>query len=306
MPLCLIAIALLALSAVSLLELLNAATARAQFAQNQAEKEWSRHSVEQQVIWRTLIESVARRSANDFQATPRQIQELRRSAGAWNNVSIDLEWGGVHGNTDVEQNRFQVRVQDARGLLDVNYANPEYLNFVARVLQVPVTGRRPAVAELLGRISRFQDVTLIGDERFRLKDITGIDRREELCVLDRWAEIPFCKRDSSIFQYATFGNGILPNINLTPNYLREAMGVDTRELTSVSARIDWERIQRIEGFYDPMLSSNAAGNRYHIWITDERFDSLSFFVLDVKSDNQGRPYIVSSRIDQDASLKLLD
>jgi hypothetical protein len=302
MPLCLVVIALLALTAVTLMQSLAAATERAQLQKDMIDRDWARHNVEQQIIWRATIEAAALSTRTDFQGLSPAGEQLRSSAGPWDTRSNPMAWKGVHSNTDVAQDRFKIIVQDARGLLDVNYRDQSYLDFMIRTIGFSAAGRRTAVDSLLAKIDSFRTLSIQGDEAYRTRNITGITRKEDLCQLRGWSEQSLCENDTEMLRYVTFGSGVLPNILLTPDDLKDKIGLRTSRERAPLAIIEWEEVQQREGFYDPLQSSNGSGLRFHVWVDDESYGTTSFFALELNFENGKRPFNISQRVDENVSV----
>ncbi len=302
MPLCLVVIALLALTAVTLMQSLVSATQRAQLQKDMIDRDWAKHNVEQQIVWRAIVESVVLSTRTDFQGISPAALQLQHSSGVWDTRSNPITWNGVHSNTDLARERFRVFVQDARGLLDLNYQDNDYVSFLTRILGFSAGERFVASDSLRAKIAQFESLNLQGDEGFRTQNITGLTRKEELCQLRGWASHRICHSETELMRYATFGTGVLPNILLTPQNLKDRIGLRTSRDRIAAAVLEWEKVQQREGFYDPFQSSNGQGLRFHIWIDDKYYGTGSFFALELVLESGERPFKISQRVDENVSV----
>ncbi len=299
MPLCLVVIALLALTAVTLMQSLNSATARAQLQKDMLDREWAKHNVEQQIIWRALVQNVVASSRSGFEPLSPAAAQLQEAAGRWDTQFDAMDWNGVHANTDLPNGRFKVYVQDARGLLDLNYAQDAYLDYLTRLLKVPASSRRAAIGSVREQIAAFQQLTTQGDEGFRTKTVIGLTGKNELCRLRGWQDQPLCEPGTELFRYATFGSGAIPNVQLMPKHLKDDIGLKQSTDRLATAILEWESVQQSEGFYDPFQSAGGGGLRYHIWVHDESYSTRSFFALELVLDSGQRPFNISQRVDEE-------
>lgn len=302
MPLCLVVIALLALTAVTLMQSLVSATERAQLQKDMVDRDWAKHNVEQQIIWRATVEAAALSTRTDFSEISPAAAQLRVSAGAWDTRSNAIQWQGSHSTTDIAQGRYKVFVQDARGLLDLNYKDDDYVVFLTKVLGFSAGERILASNSLGEKIAQFEALTVLGDEEFRTKNITGMTRKEELCRLNGWSRHEICTSETELMRYATFGTGVLPNILVAPQLLKDRIGLRVSSDRISSSISEWEKVQRREGFYDPYQSSNGQGLRFHVWIDDDSYGTKSFFALELVLENGQRPFNISQRIDENVAV----
>ena len=295
MPLCLVVIALLALSAATLSTSLQTATARAQLQQDTLNFEWSMHNLEQQVIWRSLLERAAVNSQFQGQEVSARVERGLAQAGPWDTRSNPIEWRGLYGTEEFEATRYQVIIQDARGLFDINYPSENYLGYALRTMNVPPSQRRKALEDVRTRVAEFAAIRIVGDEGYRTTTVTGLNSMSDLCGLEAWSSIELCNSPTTLAKYVTFGSGSLPNIKLSPDYLRDEMGVRAFGTGEAGLISDWERIQQREGFYDPLLASGTGGRKFHIWLHDQRAGLQRYFELDHSIDPALRPFRVSQR-----------
>ena len=295
MPLCLVVIALLALSAATLSTSLQTATARAQLQQDTLNFEWSMHNLEQQVIWRSLLERAAINSQFQGQQVLAQVERELDQAGPWDTRSNPIEWRGLYDTEEFEAGRYKVIIQDARGLFDINYPSETYLSYALRTMNVPPSQRRKALEDIRTRVAEFAALRIVGDEEYRTTTVSGLSGMSDLCGLEAWSSIELCDSPTALAKYVTFGSGSLPNIKLTPDYLRDEMGVRSVGAGDAGLISDWERIQQREGFFDPLLASGAGGRKFHIWLHDQRAGLQRYFELDHSLDPALRPFRVSQR-----------
>ncbi|MFN3214019.1 MAG: hypothetical protein ACE37M_13025 [Henriciella sp.] len=297
MPLCLVVIALLALTAATLSQSLQTATARAQLQKDVIDFEWSMHNLEQQVVWRSVLERAVVNAQFDGQAISGRTATLIELSGPWDKRSTPMEWQSLYENEDLENDRYEVTVQDTRGLLDINYPSESYLSFALRSMDIPPSKRRRALEEIRSRISDFQALRIVGDEGYRTNTVTGLTGIADLCGLETWGSFELCDAPVALAKYLTFGSGSLPNIKLTPDSLRDEMGVRAFGSSDAALISDWERVQQREGFYDPLLASGPGGSRFHVWLHDQSTGTQRFFELHHSLDPNLSPFRITQRFE---------
>ena len=293
LPLTLGVLLLLSITATGILHIIDQSIQRAQLLKSSAHQQWAQYSIEQELIWIALKERNAAKSrelVNNFQQNTRPHRE---DIAPWNTSSRVMEFV-YRPDEEASRQDYQVKVQDMIGLLDLNVPDPDYLNFVGKLLELPATSRRMMVNDLHQELLEFRNMHMIDDELFRSSAINGLGRTHDLCQIQSWSTSKMCKEPISFAHYFSFGSGLMANPRFSPDHLIQTLGLDNRS-TDIDKLIGWERIQQREGFYSPLQSNRGGGSDFHIWMRSTSTDHVVFFRLRLNNSDGQTPYSIVER-----------
>ena len=299
LPMCLGVLMILSFSAAGIMRIIDQTAARAEMLQSAVHQQWALYSIEQQIIWKALKEQDAAKSLSSFGNTresndPNDLQSI-----SWNTQSEVMKFE-IPSERNFGHDNYEVKVQDMMGLLDLNIPDPDYLDFIGGLLEIPASSRRTLIGDLHTEINRYRQAQNIDVEMFRTLKVNGLAKVQDVCRIQSWASSEACENPNSLTHYFSFGGGLIANTRLSPKHLVQRLGLDTRS-DDIDKLIGWERIQQREGFYDPLQSNRSGGNQFHIWIRNTTTAHVVFFKLYLDNRDQGRPYTVSERSEHGVS-----
>ena len=253
------------------------------------------HAVEQEIVYRALLELHGRDHSNQTSDQPPYMGLV--PTGNWQARSVPFMWTGVYGadpiegSTDTTQMTHWVSVQDTSGLLDVNYSDPNYLTFLADYLEIPPSQRRRAVRDFRQLI---QDSKWFGDKKTDRVD--GLARASQLCQQPIWSRAALCKAPSDLTHYLTAREGRLPNYRTMPEYLKRQLIPDYESLDWLQGSMAWESLRRSLGFPGYLEAIGGELTHYMVTVSHPKDAFQKRFMLNVLYERHGRPYSIHDRI----------
>lgn len=300
LPLTLGVLLVLSLTTLGVMQSIDTFTDRIEYFKTDTESDWGLYSVEQQVVWDALIaqDKIQRSGRLAEIGNGPVVADERHSR--WQTDSEPMRY--LHDTQDDgERLAYNVKVQDKLGLLDINIVNKDYLNFVARTLEISSGQRRHMTNALRDEIERHKRVKQTDDELFRNSSVTGLNTAYDLCRVKSWKSSSQCSNPTNLLHFIHFGSGLLANTRLSPKHITDKIGI-RHNLGDLDKMLDWERIQQREGFYDPLQTNKSGGNGFHIWIEVSRTRKTIFLDLDLDSASVRAPYAIHSKLEQGISL----
>lgn len=277
-----------------------------------------RAALETDLVWRALVEAhgVAptfegvRDGAPTYLVRPPNGNWRRRGETApwtpsyddvWRRLTLEARTSdlppddGEDSGTDAPPG-VSVSVRDTRGLIDLNYVDLRYLAFVADRLGVPAR-RQPTAARALASYVRARRgdeedpgrIGAVSTGELGLSLYAGLVDPAEICGLADWSEIELCRDPGRLRQLAFGGNGLAPNIYVSPPDVRALLLGQPAPDDPLRLEMLWERIQTEAGFYDNFQNLGDGRGLYVVTFTHAngwRSDAL----LDVRLQADGRPY----------------
>lgn len=296
LPLTLVLIVALAFLLTLTMEQIASARARAAVFNQIAINGFDRHAVEQDIVYRALLERFGRDYSRSLDLQSFTYKGAAPT-GEWAADSQAFVWGGVYQSGEQTNGiaghlqRFDVKIQDTSGLLDINYTDEAYVTFLADYLSLPTARQRRAVSDLRATID---DRKWLGDSRS--PRVHGFYRPAELCLQEIWREAPICDTPSKVAFTLTAREGRLPNFDTMPTWMRRYFVPDYDSLPPLRARSEWDKFRRERGMLGVFEAFGGLRLNYIVAIHEQNTTYQDRFMLDVVSDRQGRPYTIIDRI----------
>lgn len=254
LPLTLGVVFVLSLVLAMTLQQVDSAASRSRLLAEQAEFAVDSLSIEQEIAFRALVETLASRTELLDET---EVTYLTRTPSEWATQGESRPWAGYFGlplPDTLTGGTYEVRIQDSRGLLDLNYANPDYLEFLARIFGIPAARRPQSARALAEHISdrKAAQSKVSADPDFD-PEPPGLLSPDEVCLLPDWSETDPCKQLPDLHFNFTAASGSLLNFDLAPDALKAQLLPNGLSATGFQATMAWSRVQQDHGFYDDFL-----------------------------------------------------
>ena len=246
------------------------------------------HIIEQDLIWRALLELYGIQPVLDRQ----RVYVAEPPSSPWPRDGTLMSWNGNYLSSPVAVNpdkKFSIRVKDVSGLIDVNYANREYIQFLAEKFEVPAGQKGAATDRLL---------TEIQARKPSMEESTGIENSPlfmglhdvtEICAMTGWSASRMCRDEGQLKDVAYAGLGMITNISLASPEVKKLLLGNMVSSEPAENRLLWRQIQQDRGFIDFFISDGEGYQTYQI--TVKHPDSRNtHYLLDVRIQPDQRPY----------------
>lgn len=296
MPLVLLVLAVLSFTAAVSLSALKTEQEFQLYRLSAVESAYAIESVREEIIWRALLETYGKESG-EFTTDGVDRYRAKTPDGPWNRSGESLLWTGVYSDHPLPIGGVVVRVQDTVGLLDLNHANSNYVNFLADTLGVDASAKSGAVRSLGQKVDLLKSSRITSDEQFRTGLKLGLSSSIELCGLRGWTDIELCADGApELSEVVVAGNGGLTNIRFAPERVRSLVFGHAKAISLSEEQLSWREVQQKWGFYDPLINSSPGGLVYIVRVEDRRSGEQHVFELDLSPISLSEPFKVSNAI----------
>ena len=296
LPLALTVLVLLSYVIASGLQRVRVAQADIRLAQANIRTDILRFNLEEDVVWRTLLEAVGRQAAFDLEnEQPRYNATAPQSP--WRRDGTPFLWSTNY--PDITQQGHLVPalviVQDEVGKIDLNFRNRHYLMFLAERLDIPAGRRVKAVESLTDYIESRTPSPIDLEDTLILPTRTGIQDPDELCTLDIWNQTELCADRERLRDMFTGGLGMPPNILLaSPDIAAFLLGGRDHKDEPAKA-LAWIEVQQRYGFYDLFGTISTGGIKMSVTIIPAGAVTALRFDVDSRGSSQTNPFSIRLR-----------
>lgn len=248
--------------------------------------------VEQDVLWRSLLEILTRQVTGTGVA----IYGARPPENAWAPTARAFLWSPTYGAL-VDENfpTALVVIHDEASKIDLNNPSEGYLRLIAVRAGLGSGSADRAVRELQAYINERTPVAIGADEFLRFPQRSGLIDPLEICALSSWSRWELCSRPEALRELATADVGLVPNIRMmTPEnaefLLGEPPGFDITEVET-----QWRELRITYGFYNPLQGIGTGGQRFTVTIIPRSAQRAFRFEIDTRVQETGHPFAIRNR-----------
>lgn len=295
LPLALTVLVLLSYVIASGLQRVRVAQVDIRLSQANVRTDILRQNLEEDVVWRTMLEAVGRQAGFGF-ADEVARYNARAPESPWRVDGVPFIWTPNYPNiTDGRLAPALIVVQDEVGKIDLNFRNRNFLRFIAERADIPTGRRDAAVDTLIDYIESKTPSPIDIEERLIIPSRTGIQDPDEVCSLNIWGDTDLCRDRERLRSLFTGGLGMPSNIALSgPDISAFLFGGRFPDNPNDKA-VAWNELQSRYGFYDLFEGIGAGGIKISVTIIPAGALSALRFDVDARGPTETDPFSVRLR-----------
>ncbi|MEM7728817.1 MAG: hypothetical protein AAF311_06030 [Pseudomonadota bacterium] len=293
MPLTLAIVAVMAYLVATGVQRVEVARAEARLAQSNVEEITDLSRIEQDVVWRGVLELLGKSSIGDSPQFDRYL--ARPPDTEWKADGMPRIWRPVYSDPYGRNlPTALVMIRDEASKLDVNSPVKGYISLLAERAGLSSGVRSRAVDAHLDYVSDRTPRAINNDDVLRLPHRSGMLDPLEICGLEGWSEWDLCEDEEAVRSLFTAGVGLIPNMDmLSADAARFLLGRSDRQ-DLASRNTEWRELRARNEFYDPLEGTGLGGVRFDVTILIRNSNRALRFILDTRTQERNEPFAIKT------------